>query len=190
MSLVMSAEVQLDKYILTDISYIEGSVKDIDNVKLANFCFNEGVRYDEDSTGSRYEDFKIPSCDEWDKILENIQYQYFKVYKTTLHLSEHWAHIHKKYESTNIHHHVNIDCMSKDPDISGVYYVQVPENSGKLVFEYNINQYQTKRFWVEPIVGNFFLFPSTLNHFVTKNMGDDLRISISFNLKSEQHDIN
>ena len=80
--------------------------------------------------------------------------------------------------------------MSKDPDISGVYYVQVPENSGKLVFEYNINQYQTKRFWVEPIVGNFFLFPSTLNHFVTKNMGDDLRISISFNLKSEQHDIN
>ena len=93
---------QLNKYILTDISYIEGSVKDIDNVKLANFCFTEGVRYDEDSTGSRYEDFKIPSCDEWDKILENIQYQYFKVYKTALHLSEHWAHIHKKYESTNL----------------------------------------------------------------------------------------
>ena len=66
-------------------------------------------------------------------------------------------------------------------NVSGVYYVQIPKDSGKLMLEYNINQYQTGDCSVEPVVGDFYMFPSTLNHWVTKNLGDDLRVSISFN---------
>jgi uncharacterized protein (TIGR02466 family) len=66
--------------------------------------------------------------------------------------------------------------------LSGVYYVQIPKNSGRLVFEYNINQFQNYLSWIEPVVGNFIIFPSTLNHYVTKNLGDECRVSISFNV--------
>ena len=169
---------------LTHISYIQGSVENIDNEKLASLCITEGVRYSEDTLETRYEDLKIPSSEDWNKVFENIQYQYMSVFKARLELVDHWAHIHKKYESTNMHHHVNIDYLSNDPDISGVYYVQIPKNAGKLVFRYNINQYKTRTYWVEPVVGNFFIFPSSLLHYVTKNLADDLRISISFNARA------
>ena len=175
----------MKSHILNTISYIGGSVEGIDNEKLAHLCITEGARYSEDPTQNRYEDFNIPSNEEWNKVFENIQYQYMRVFKSRLELIDHWAHIHKKYESTNMHNHVNVDFFGisaeSQADVSGVYYVQIPKDSGKFQFKYNINQYQTRSYWVEPVVGNFLIFPSTLNHYVTKNLSDDLRVSISFN---------
>ena len=168
----------MKRHVLSVISYLHGSVEGIDNKKLAHLCITEGSRYTENPIKNRYEDRNIPSSEEWNKVFENIQYQYMEFFKKRLELTEHWAHIHKKNESTNKHNHVDINSYS---DVSGVYYVQIPKDSGKLMLEYNINQYQTGDCSVEPVVGDFYMFPSTLNHWVTKNLGDDLRVSISFN---------
>jgi len=173
----------MESHILNTISYMHGSVEGVDNEKLANFCISEGVRMNINPLESRYEDFYIPSNEEWNKVFDNIQFQYMNVFKTRLKLMNHWSQVHKKYESTNKHNHVNDGCISNGPDVSGVYYVRIPRDAGRLVFEYNINQYQKSTYWVEPVVGNFLIFPSTLCHSVTKNLGDDLRISISFNAK-------
>ena len=173
----------MNRHILSAISYIHGSVEGIDNKKLAHLCITEGSRYTENPIKNRYEDRNIPSSEEWNKVFENIQYQYMSVLKSRLELLSHWSQIHRKYESTIKHNHHYPQDSGNEIGVSGVYYVQIPKNAGKLVFEYNINQYQTKYYPVEPIVGNFFIFPSYLNHWVTKNLGDDLRVSISFNAK-------
>ena len=44
------------------------------------------------------------------------------------------------------------------------------------------------RFQVTPMVGQYFLFPSWLEHFVTRNYSDDYRISISFNWSEEDNE--
>ena len=38
---------------------------------------------------------------------------------------------------------------------------------------------------IMPRAGEFFLFPSTMDHHVTRNLSDDVRISVSFNFKIE-----
>ena len=168
---------------LMHIPYLHGRVEGIDNEKLAHTCITEGVRYTEDPIETRFEDFEIPSNEEWNKVFENIQHQFMNGPSGTLELMDYWAQVHKKYESTNMHNHFNILAPNETPDTSGVYYVQIPKGSGSLVFDYNINQYVTNRYSIEPIVGNFLIFPSTLNHYVTKNLSDDLRVAISFNAK-------
>ena len=168
---------------LTHISYLQGHVENIDNEKLAHLCITTGARSTEDPLENRFEDSAIPSNEEWDKVFESIQYQYRQINQEELELVDYWAQLHRKYESTNKHNHFNTNEFSNQPSMAAVYYVQIPKGAGKLVFEYNINQYQTKTHSIEPAVGNFFIFPSTIDHYVTKNLSNDLRISISFNAK-------
>jgi len=175
----------MECHILNSISYLQGSVEGIDNEKLAHFCISEGVRYSEDPLHTRFEDFKIPRNEEWNKVFENIEYQYMSTFESRLKIINHWAAVHKKWEATNMHNHFGkMENMHGDdiqPDLAGVYYVQIPKDAGRLMFQYNVNQFRTEISPVEPVVGNFVIFPSTLNHYVTKNLADDLRISISFN---------
>ena len=98
-------------------------------------------------------------------------------------LLDYWAQIHEKNESTNLHNHVDPKNLKESPDISGVYFVSLPKDSGKLVLQYNINQYEVKRWWPEIKEKRVLLFPATLDHFVTKNLSEDYRISIAFNLR-------
>tara|TARA_Y100000004_G_C8955092_1_gene430424 strand:+ start:920 stop:1531 length:612 start_codon:yes stop_codon:yes gene_type:complete len=82
--------------------------------------------------------------------------------------------------------------------LSGVFYLKIPENSGKLVF-YNqginelwegylhvkdYNKITTQLSLVEPFEGDLILFPSYLPHSVLPNKHDDERISISFNIST------
>ena len=92
--------------------------------------------------------------------------------------------MHEKNESTNTHDHVDCFDIKNSPDYSMVFYVQVPKDSGKIVFQWPTNKYnQYKRWWYPPSVGHYLIFPSTLDHFVTKNNSKDHRIAISFNFK-------
>ncbi len=76
-------------------------------------------------------------------------------------------------------------------EISGVFYVKVPEkDSGRLVLvdprtRVNMSEKRLRalNFPVDPKEGTFVLFPSWLEHYVEPNQSDDIRISISFNLK-------
>lgn len=92
-----------------------------------------------------------------------------------------WINIneHKNYNASHIH---------DNSVLSGVYYVDVPEKSGNLLFEHP--SIHIKKEWkhmktdFEIISNNNFLhiFPSWLPHSVQPNMSGDVRISISFNL--------
>jgi uncharacterized protein (TIGR02466 family) len=82
--------------------------------------------------------------------------------------------------------------------VSAVYYVNVPKDSGKLVFENPIQQHDyvmkpdtvetfngiNSGYWnVEPEQGELIIFPSWLRHWVEPNNTNENRISIAFNLQ-------
>lgn len=77
---------------------------------------------------------------------------------------------------------------------SGVYYIDVPENSGNIVFnnqaEMNnyamsytkYNKFNCKDYSVTPKTGNLLIFPAWLEHYVTPNKTNKPRIIYSFNV--------
>jgi uncharacterized protein (TIGR02466 family) len=79
---------------------------------------------------------------------------------------------------------------------SGVFYLQVPEKSGKLCLTNpginplwqgsmlvdRKNKFNSDRLKIEPVEGQIFLWPSYLSHSVETNDHDETRISISFNI--------
>lgn len=72
-------------------------------------------------------------------------------------------------------------------DISGVFYLKVPENSGNIVFvnpavRSESHRIRIKNLSVRPDKLALFLFPSWLEHYVEPNRSDEDRISISFNI--------
>ena len=77
---------------------------------------------------------------------------------------------------------------------SGVYYIDVPENSGDIVFDnqFEMNNYamsynewnslNCKDFKVTPKSGMLLFFPAWLNHYVTPNKSKKERLIYSFNI--------
>lgn len=98
--------------------------------------------------------------------------------KNNYHLALIWSHIHQHLESTNTHQHIPFY-------LSFVYYVKTPINCGKFIIDFTL--INGPRIPISPVEGNLLLFPSWLPHMVTKNLSNDVRISISgnFNLKQE-----
>jgi len=91
-------------------------------------------------------------------------------------------------------------CMNREhvhgEVFSGVFYLHIPEESGKLVLQNPAinrmwkgcyltsekNQFTAESIRIEPVEGNILLFPSYLPHSVETNNHDEERISISFNI--------
>lgn len=103
-------------------------------------------------------------------------------------LQNYWVHATLPGEITQHHDH-------KPGVLSGVYYVDKPENSGDLVFV-DVNPYHEYRPAVlpgtsDPISrpevtmpaadGTMLVFPSWLPHKVARNDSDRRRVSVSFN---------
>ena len=169
------------------IFFIHGQLDDIDIQSLKKDCieaFNNKNKLSQDITDSKNEDLEIPKSKAIDHIVNNIEDKFFTKYNQKIELSNFWAQVHEKNESTNTHDHVDCFDIKNSPDYSMVFYVQVPKDSGKIVFQWPTNKYnQYKRWWYPPSVGHYLIFPSTLDHFVTKNNSKDHRIAISFNFK-------
>ena len=93
-------------------------------------------------------------------------------------LANYWGNVYEKNMSTNAHDHIGAD-------VSSVLYVSVPEGSGSIVFKPRPDPsdpgFLSKEF--PPKEGTFYMFPSYLEHYVTRNQSDKKRISISFNFK-------
>lgn len=90
-----------------------------------------------------------------------------------------WANINGKNASNLPHIHSG--------DLSGVFYLKVPYNSGDIVFinpaqrsESHRIRIQNRQISVDPTV--CLIFPSWLEHYVTPNQTDEDRVSISFNI--------
>lgn len=91
----------------------------------------------------------------------------------------------------------NVSHCHPGSKVSGVFYLQVPYNSGKIYFEHpatrleydwrgqddfeSTNMINCSMWSFEPIENYCFLFPSWLDHEVESNKSDIDRISISFN---------
>ena len=77
--------------------------------------------------------------------------------------------------------------------VSGVYYVQTPEDCGNLCFEHPSPLHNTEWDHVPNVMGyvpqenDLFLFPNWLSHYVLPNLNEkEERISISFNLRLDK----
>ena len=102
-----------------------------------------------------------------------------------------WSIINKKGSFNIQHNHPNAY-------LSAVYYVQVSENSGNIKFfdpreQKNIRQPKIKNYTdtsaaiteMTPQEGDLLIFPAYLYHSVSKNLSEDDRIIISFNVDIE-----
>lgn len=104
-------------------------------------------------------------------------------------LTSAWFNISDTRQSMHIEH-VHTDVFS------GVFYLQAPEGSGKLVIQNPAinkmwdgcalapekNEFTAESIRIEPVEGNIILFPSYIPHAVETNNHDEERISISFNI--------
>lgn len=87
-----------------------------------------------------------------------------------------WLNIMRPGDITYPHTHDDADEL-----LSGVYYIEVPPGSGKLLLK-DGQQYAE----VEPQAGMFVFFLPYVLHEVTRNESDRPRISIGFNVGSSQ----
>ena len=95
-----------------------------------------------------------------------------------------WANVNEKGNWNFVHDHIGTD-------LSGVYYVKVPENSGEIVFfdprkisvvDPVFQEDHPKAFGYHLVEGTLLMFPSYLEHMVTPSESDETRISIAFNI--------
>ncbi len=98
-----------------------------------------------------------------------------------------WFNIYQKYDYQETHDH-------EGNDISAIYYVKCPENSGKLFFLSHEakgvkdtfkedNPLTWKKYYFDPEPGRLVIFKSNLMHGVLQNKSDDFKISFAYNFK-------
>lgn len=106
-----------------------------------------------------------------------------------VYISAAWANFNESRNQYNCEH-IHQDTFS------GVFYLQVPENSGKLclvnpgmnplwqgaMLVDKKNKFNADRLRIEPKESQLLLWPSYLSHAVEPNAHDETRISISFNV--------
>ena len=103
-----------------------------------------------------------------------------------------WANINKRGDSNVLHDHPNCD-------LSGVFWIKIPKDSGNIEFvnsdshprfnefesysrELKLNIMADHGWWIPPTPGQILIFPSCLLHRVRKNNSNQDRISVSFNI--------
>ena len=150
---------------------------DIDNVGLAKEILANPKRVSDRDCDTQYEDtFFIPEAgsigEKFSLFMdENAKERGFVI-------QDKWAHIHQHLESTNTHNHFD---SSRGITASWCYYVATPEGSGSLIFTLDDRSGDYKQ--IKPEAGMLLIFPCWINHRVTKNMSNDIRISIAGNFK-------
>tara|TARA_B100001996_G_C18648129_1_gene588268 strand:- start:199 stop:801 length:603 start_codon:yes stop_codon:yes gene_type:complete len=91
------------------------------------------------------------------------------------HSNEYWFNISKPGQSTRWHDH------KKEAKLSGVYYIDVPNNSGNILFR--TGESNKKSDWeIKSQTGQMILFPAIQKHSVDINRSSRNRISLGFNL--------
>jgi len=178
-------------------------LQDLDNSKIENFCLS--LR--KTSSGREISNLGGWQSDDLDLSEPKLQELFFEIRKNLhllktdigmkdnveLDIDNIWININEKGSSNQLHSHPH-------SLFSGVYYVKcIPNESGNITFrspivthEYHLDDSLFKnnsmliahtRCFYWPIESKIILFPSWLFHYVTPNLGNELRISISFNTK-------
>lgn len=90
-----------------------------------------------------------------------------------------WANINNKYDCNMTHFH--------EGELSGVFYLKVPQDSGRLVLinpavRSTLARIRSADYPIQPMELACIFFPSWVEHYVERNLSDEARISISFNI--------
>jgi uncharacterized protein (TIGR02466 family) len=175
----------MKEFVLTKTCFYYDYVYEIDNSILEKECltaFEKGKLVSSDESSTLNEDLHIPKSKELKKLVSSIQNKFKKYYNVKLNLHSFWSQVHEKNCSSTLHNHFLPLDPDNSPIYSAAYYVKVPKDAGKIIFDYSVNSYNhTKRTWVQPEPHVLLIFPSYLNHFVTRNKSEEKRIVISFN---------
>ena len=115
------------------------------------------------------------ACQEGKAILEKSLVVPYK--ELGLPMDEFWFNIAGPGESTGWHDH------KERSELSGVYYLHVPDNSGDIHFRKKIGD-ETFEWEIKSQTGKLILFDSNIEHSVPENKSKENRISIAFNLFS------
>ena len=118
-------------------------------------------------------------------------------YKNLKGIKDKNMHIQNLWINLNSTNSFNLTHTHPNSFLSGVFYVKVPENCGRLCFEHpcntkqhewedddfdDLNIFNCTTYNMEPEENRLILFPSWLPHYVEHNQNADDRISISFNM--------
>ena len=152
------------------------NLDELKNILLANYDNRLSDVIDDTS----FEDSVCPPNEICDQIISEMITDFKAATDEDLVIANYWGHIHEKNMSTTLHNHF-------DAYVSAVCYVEVPKGSGCIVFRPKLNQYNNSAYAsrFDPEKGVYYMFPGYLDHFVTRNMSDSLRISISFNFNKK-----
>ena len=167
-----------DNTIIYQLSILSGKLeKNINNKKLTLEALNASKnRVSTDPLNSLFEDSILPMSSELHRLIDALIKSYEDYAKGySLSLLSHWAHIQEKNMSCNLHGHGNDGC-----NLSGVYYPCENATACRLVFQWEIEG-NFNRHWLAPTQGVFYLFPSYLKHWVTRNLTEKPRVSLVFN---------
>ena len=128
------------------------------------------------------EDSICPPNDIVDDIIKQIQVDFKAATGEEIIPMNYWGHIHERGMSTNTHNH------GLQTYVSSVVYVEVPKGSGSIVFLPRLNQYKNDAYKsvFAPERGVYYVFPGYIDHYVTRNMSDKLRISLSLNFRRDE----
>ena len=164
--------------------FLYGHLKDINNEHLKNLAIqNYNNRISNNPNETQSEDIIIPFDPEIKKIIEQMSDAYKKHFgkeleKNTKDTSHFWSQVHYKGESTQYHHH-----LPGGSDLAGVYYVEVPKNSGNLILKYKKHEFDVSKWYFPPETGKFIIFDAGMEHAVAANKNDKPRVCISINFK-------
>jgi uncharacterized protein (TIGR02466 family) len=123
-----------------------------------------------------------------ENVLEVATCLHWDLSKIALDIKSCWAIVNGKMAANSVHNHPN-------SILSGVYYVQAPDNCGVISFQdprpaaqmlvppmTEFSLWTLPKISYKPQAGTMLLFPSWLLHGVEMSLSDDLRISMSFNI--------
>ena len=135
-----------------------------------------------------YEDVPFAMSDDLKFLFDKIKISVEETYSDReVQRIEYWGHLHEKNMSTQDHAHFDSEAFDRGENwLSGVFYLKVPEGSGKIVFLFSKNPHSREMFDVlceySPKNNIVLIFPTWLIHRVTRNKSEDHRVSIGFNI--------
>ena len=153
---------------------------------VGNFLSNQG--------GWQSHDFEIHKEDDiLHNLLKNTLTSFPNIIDDQKITIDAWVNMNKPGDYNLKHDHPNCH-------LSGVLWIKTPKNSGKIEFDSPISfqahtelnayndDFKNKNnifhcYYFEPVEGNILVFPSCLRHDVKKNLSDEERISVSFNIR-------
>jgi len=174
-------------------SIYKTSIKNIDYKNYFIELLNNEKKLNNGNFISNVGGFQSKSLDIIDEnIIENLfvkpTLEYIKPFNRNykIELSNFWINCNNKNDYNLMHSH-------HGANISGVYYIQVPENSGRIIFQNgdltkmcSINQFDDinfhARYFVPVNEYDLILFSADTLHFTEPNRSNDERISVAFNL--------